>query len=344
MQTNTYRVLIVGGGSIGERHARAWLQTNRARSITVCDPSTERRAQLRASHSSIQLVPNFDELALDDFDVVFICTPPQLHIGQASAALRAGCHVLCEKPLAHDLTGLAELVELAESSRGISAVAFTLRSAATYTRARELLQAGTIGRPVLTVGYHGQFFPSYRPDYQKYFFNDPQAGGGAMNDHLPHLINLSEWFLGSTESLIAHAEHRALPGVTVDDLAVVIAGHDGGKATSQSHLNLIQYKTDAQFRILGEHGTIEVDHSNGCVRLFTAPNQMASEDKYAADRDTPYIRQIEVFLHAIEQGAPVRCGFPAGAQTVATIVAARESAKRGHRVPVRNARCEVCPK
>lgn len=337
MQKLAYNVLIVGGGSIGERHARAWNQTQRARSITVCDPSDERRAQLQERHPWMRLATRFEELAIEDFDIALICTPPRLHLAQAGAALRAGCHVLCEKPLAHDLDGVAELLGLAESSPGRSAVAFTLRSAATYERARQLVQQGAIGRPVLTVGYHGQYFPMYRPDYQRFFFNDPQAGGGAMNDHLPHLVNLSEWFLGPTNWVLAHAEHRALPGVNVDDLAVVIAGHDGGKATSQSHLNLIQYKTDAQFRILGERGTIEVDHHNGCVRLFTTPNQLASEENFPAERDTHYIRQIEVFLHAIENDAPVRCSFREGAQTVATIVAARKSARAGQKVAVSEA-------
>ena len=184
----------------------------------------------------------------DDVDVIDICTPGDSHAEIAIAALAAGKHVLCEKPLANSVAEAEAMAAAAEKASGHAMVAFNYRRVPALALARRLIEQGRLGE-----------IRHVRAQYLQDWLIDPQfplvwrlrretAGSGALGDLGAHLIDLSQYLTGQhIESVGAllktFVAERPLPGaasglsasggsgrgqVTVDDAALFTARFDGG--------------------------------------------------------------------------------------------------------------------
>src|SRR5689334_5922158 len=110
------RVLIIGTGSIGERHLRCFRNTGRA-SVSFCEPVASRREEIKARYGLDCAFADLDDAMHENWDASVVCTPAHLHIPIAQRLAEAGIHVLIEKPLSTSLEGVAELVTIAERRR-----------------------------------------------------------------------------------------------------------------------------------------------------------------------------------------------------------------------------------
>src|SRR4029453_128719 len=136
------RALIVGLGSAGRRHARNWASLGG-------DVSVYRRVNAAQPEplgvDDALFFQSLEQGLAAQPDVVIVTNPTSLHVETACAALRAGAHVLVEKPIGHTLEGVPEL--LAQANANVLMVGCSLRFVPTLQRMRELLRAGSIGRP-----------------------------------------------------------------------------------------------------------------------------------------------------------------------------------------------------
>ena len=140
------RLLLVGCGSIGKRHAQVLTELGITK-LTACDPSEEQCRTMRELLPQVETVNDYDAaLATGQFDAVFILTPTAMHISMAEKALKAGCHVFIEKPLANSSEGVDQLKALAESVNRKVMVGFCFRYHEVLKMAKDLLEKGTIGR------------------------------------------------------------------------------------------------------------------------------------------------------------------------------------------------------
>ena len=222
-----HSVLIVGCGSIGERHLRCFQHTGRAR-VTACDADP---ALLQKMHEryAVATTPDFNTALSEDFDTIVICTPAHVHIPMALAALRAGKHVLVEKPLAASLAGVDELLATHAQSDRQAAVAYVQHVFPFLQGARDFIARGEFG-PVKHVTLTcGQHFPTGRPahavPYAQTYYRDRQTGGGAIQDALTHMANWVESVIGPTDSVVCDCAHQVLAGVTVEDTVNINARH-----------------------------------------------------------------------------------------------------------------------
>src|SRR5688572_13198386 len=113
-----HRVLIVGVGSIGERHVRCFAATGRAR-VSVCDVNPELRRTVAGRYAVEGAFTDLDAALAARPEVAVICTPAHLHVPMALAAVRAGAHVLVEKPLSTGTDGVADLLHEVEARRAV---------------------------------------------------------------------------------------------------------------------------------------------------------------------------------------------------------------------------------
>src|SRR5262245_15286509 len=169
--TEVHRVLVVGVGSIGERHVRCFAATGRARA-SLCEVNAELRRTVADRYSVAEAFADLDSALAARPDVVVICTPGHLHVTLAVDDVRAGADVLIEKPLSTKLDGVPELLREAEARRAVVGVAYVYRSHPALVAMRDAIRSGRFGEPVQVVATCGQHFPFYRPAYRTTYYND----------------------------------------------------------------------------------------------------------------------------------------------------------------------------
>jgi predicted dehydrogenase len=328
------RVLVVGVGSIGERHLRCFLATGRVRAA-VCEANAELAARVAGRYGIGDVFTSLDAaLAAGPFDAAVICTPAHLHLAMARRAVGAGCHVLIEKPLSTTADGLPELrAALAESGK-VASVAYVYRAHPALGAMRAAIAAGRFGRPVQLVMTGGQHFPTYRPAYRQIYYRDRATGGGAIQDALTHMLDAAQWLVGPVTRLAADAAHQVLDGVTVEDTAHVVARH-GGVLASYS-LNQYQAPNETTITVVCERGTARFEAHRAAWKWQTDPAGTWEEESHGPlERDTLFVRQAAAFLDAVEGTAPPACPLEEGARALAANRAVQEAADGGRWAEVR---------
>lgn len=312
------RALVIGAGSIGERHVRCLLATERA-DVAICEPNGGVRATVVERYHLAEAYASLDEALAKDFDLAIVATPAPLHVPQAQAIVERGMAVLIEKPLSLDLRGLPEF-ESAASARGmVVGVAYPFRAHPSVAAMKAAIVTGRFGRALEATVVAGQHFPTYRPAYRDIYYRDRATGGGAIQDALTHMINAVEWIIGPTTRVVADAERLKLDGVEVEDTAHVLA-HNGEVLTSYS-LNQHQPANELTVTIVCELGQVRFEGHRMRWSWMTEVDGTWQEETCVLDRDTLFRRQADAFLNAVEHGSPPLCTIAEGRATVQTVLA-----------------------
>ncbi len=202
------RVGIVGLG-MGAVHLESFSAIPGVRVVALAGKEGERRAELGARYDITTLVDDWADLVhRDDVDIVSIAAPNALHHPIAIAALRAGKHVFCEKPLARTAAEAREMVEAAIAHDRVLEVAFNHRRRADVQYAMRYIEEVGLGRI-----YHARASWKRRagiPGIQSWFTSQRMAGGGALMDLGPHIVDSLLFLLGDRRvvavSAVAHGE------------------------------------------------------------------------------------------------------------------------------------------
>ena len=321
MSDSLPRILIIGCGSIGERHVRTFRATGRV-DVVACD---NREAILShiADHYGVETVIDWQD-ALKDSAVtsVVIATPAPSHVQIATHCLVARRHVLLEKPLARDLTGLDGLLAARDQAQRFAAVAYVLHFVPALQAARAFIQTGKFGALRHVVVNSGQHFPAFRPAYREIYYKDRSQGGGAIQDALTHMANAVEWVAGPTTRVFCDAAHQVLEGVTVED---TVNARNGDILVSYS-LNQFQAVNDTRWDFHAETGSVRVEHN--AQRWGVLARGAADWTWHAApvaERDQIYTAQATAFLDGCEGKPNPLCTLEEGIQTLRFNVAAFQS-------------------
>src|SRR5579862_9095054 len=167
-----------------------------------------------------------DALADRQIDAVYVATPVYLHAPQSIAALRAGKHVLCEKPVAMNYSEAAGMARVAREAGRMLGIAYYRRMYPKLRRAKELLEQGAIGRPVLAeLSCHDWF---HDEDERSAWLLDPaQSGGGPLYDIASHRIDALNFLFGKPARVSGHLSN-AVRGFAVEDAATVLIDYECG--------------------------------------------------------------------------------------------------------------------
>ncbi|QKZ15292.1 Gfo/Idh/MocA family protein [Spirosoma sp. KUDC1026] len=189
-------VAVVGTGFIGPAHIEALRRLPNTNVLALCEVTPE-LARQKADQLGIERSATFDEmLKMDDIQVVHICTPNFLHYSQSKAALLAGKHVVCEKPLATNLDEAAELVELAKETGLVNAVHFNLRYYPLARQMKAMRENGDLGDVYSIIGSYLQDWLFYETDYNWRLEPDKSGDSRAIADIGSHLMDITEYITG----------------------------------------------------------------------------------------------------------------------------------------------------
>jgi predicted dehydrogenase len=187
----TRSVLVVGVGSIGDRHVRCFLNTGRA-TVSICEINPKLREEVSGRYDLKRVFSDLNAALSEPHDAAVIAVPANAHIDVAQKLLAAGSDLLIEKPLSVSLEGVAELSQTAASGGRIVGVAYVYRAHPALAAMRAAIASGSLGKPLQLVAVCGQNFPTYRPAYRASYYVNRATGGGAIQDALTHVINAGE--------------------------------------------------------------------------------------------------------------------------------------------------------
>jgi predicted dehydrogenase len=247
MASEVLRVGIVGSGFIGRVHARSALLAGAQ--LTAVAASSAQSAELAAGELGAERPAGSPEelIAADDIDVVHICTPNHLHRPLADAALAAGKHVVCEKPLALDATEAEALVVAAAASGRHAAVPFVYRFYPTVREAHERVSQGQLGRITLL---HGTYLQDWllRPQDDNWRVDEATGGASrAFADIGSHWCDLAEFVSGHRLTRLSARTLTAVPERLADSARRAFAGGNStgeSRPVSTEDVALVQFETD----------------------------------------------------------------------------------------------------
>lgn len=326
-RTSMKRILIVGGGSIGERHLRCFQRTQRA-AVALCEIRQDLREQLAERYRLDQTFASLEDALTQPWEAGVICTPANFHVRMALQFAERGIGVLIEKPLSTTREGIAELIQIVEVRNLAAAVAYVLRQHPALAAMKRVVEDGRFGRPVQVVMTGGQHFPFYRPAYRETYYTRHETGGGAIQDALTHTLNAAEWLVGPITKLVADAEHCVLEGVDVEDTVHVLTRH-GGVLGSFS-LNQHQPANESTLTVICEQGGVRWEsHQSRWLSCRELDKPWTVEEIFSLERDDLFVSQANAFLDQLEGTRGPACSLREALQTLRVNLAALKSLAEG---------------
>lgn len=309
-----HSVLIIGCGSIGERHLRCFQKTGRC-SVTACDTNPALLAAMKERYSAPGFATLDEAIASGTFDAAVICTPAHLHLPMAMKLLDAGLHLLIEKPLALDTDLVPEVrAAIARAGRFVG-VAYIYHSMPWMIGVHEFLKTGELGRVLQASVVCGQHFPTFRPAYRDIYYARHEHGGGAIQDALTHVANAAEWLIGPCSRVFCDASHQMLEGVTVEDTVNVCARHDG--ALVSYSMTQFQAPNEVLFQLHGERGSLKIEvHRRRWGVMRHGEAEWDWHETPPLERDDLFIAQAGAFLDGVEGRPNLLSTFDEGVQTL----------------------------
>jgi predicted dehydrogenase len=315
--------LIIGVGSIGERHLRCFQATGRVR-LSLCDTNPSLRQRVAEQYGIDRVYADLDAALADPHDAAVIATPAQLHVPMARQLVQAGMHLLIEKPLSIGLDGIDRLQQELRGRQLTAVVAYVLRMHPALRDMKREIDSGRFGRPVQLVTTSGQHFPTYRPAYREIYYADHATGGGAIQDALTHLINAGQWLVGPVDALVADAAHQVLDGVEVEDTVGLLARHDNVLASYS--LNQHQAPNEWTVTVVCQRGTARFELHRNRWRWMVQPDDPWHDETFGPiQRDSLFIDQANAFLDCIEGRSPLVCTLDEATETLRANLAALRS-------------------
>jgi predicted dehydrogenase len=323
-QIPSRRILVIGVGSIGERHVRCFQRTARA-TVSIVETNGELRREIQARYGIEEAFEDTESALRNPFDAAVICTPANSHIPLAIQCARRGLHLLIEKPLSTTQSGMEELAGIVREKKLTAAVAYVMRAHPALAAMRREIHSGRFGQPVELVAITGQHFPTYRPAFRDIYYADRARGGGAIQDALTHVLNAGEWLVGPVTRLAADAAHQVLEGVSVEDTVHVLTRH--GNVLGSYSLNQHQAPNEFTLTVVCQKGTIRFENHLHRHRWIVTPgSEWQDVSIEPLERDSLFVAQAERFLAAIE-GEPPLCSLAEGEQTLRVNLAVLKAAE-----------------
>lgn len=306
-------IAIIGAGRVGQIRTKVIRRSDRALLAAVVDVDIARAEKLVEGTPADFSSDWASVVSRNDIDAIVVSTPTKFHSEVAIAALQAGKHVLCEKPLGRNVGEARRMFDAALASGRLLKTGFNYRHMAHVRKAKELLERGTLG-PLHFVrcryGHGG------RPGYEKEWCTDAElSGGGVLLEQGIHIFDLVRHLLGEPSRLLAQTQRFFWNFPAVEDNGFCMLQTASGQM-AQIHVSWTQWVNLFDLEIFGRDGYLRLvgrDGHYGPQRLtwgkrkpdHTRPTEEIFEFVAA---DDSWDQEWHEFCAAIEQtGGPYAC-------------------------------------
>lgn len=321
------RILVVGLGSIGRRHARL---------VRQAQPQARIAALRRAGQGDLQdgLVDQVFHSVTDALQqfaprAAIIANPASLHLEVAMALAQAGVHLLIEKPLAPSQAGVADLVALCRRQNVVLAVGYNLRFSASLREFRN--QLAHVGMLCSVRAEVGQYLPGWRPgaDYRTGVSASRALGGGALLE-LSHELDYLRWVFGDAAWVSSCMGRQGTLEIDVEDTVHLVLGLNRPQPAAplmvRLDLDFVRHDTVRQCVAIGAAGSLRWNGVAGTVEFFAeGASTWQTVFSHTPVRDETYVLQWQHFLECVRTGTAPLVDGEAGLQVLRLADAARLS-------------------
>lgn len=309
------RVGVIGCGKIAQiRHLPEYAGNPNVEIAGLYDVNMERARELSKTYGAKAYESYRQMLAQTDIDAVSVCSSNDSHAEIAMAALKAGKHVLCEKPMATTLQDCENMVTEARERGRYLMIGQNQRLAAAHQKARELIRAGEIGKALTfrtTFGHGGPETWTIDPGSEIWFFDRKRAAMGAMADLGIHKTDLIQYLLGQvvveTTAFLGALDKKNADGtaIGVDDNAICIYRMDGGAVGTMTASWTYYAAEDNSTVVYGTKGELRLydDPAHSLVLCRKGEEPIHFDlDKIQTNDSQTKSGVIDAFVHGIATG------------------------------------------
>jgi predicted dehydrogenase len=334
------RFLFVGLGGVGQRHLRnlrtllgdeaEFLAYRQRRSSPVLtnEMDVESGSDLESKYR-LRIFADLNEALAERPEAVIISNPTSLHLAVARAAAEASCHLFIEKPLAHEMKGVADLLDLIERKKLVTLVGYQWRFHPCLIALHDVLQSNTIGRVIAVRARFGEYLPNWHPyeDYRQSYAARRELGGGVLLTQI-HDFDYLGWLFGWPRRLFCVGGKLSNLEIDVEDTASTLMECEVAGRTVPIHLHQ-DYLTNPGERscdVVGESGKISANLAGGILQVWTGDGKLASQERFdMIDRNQIFLEELKHFLACLEGTETSRVTAREGARSLQVALAARES-------------------
>ncbi len=329
--TNEIRCAVVGYGpafGMGKRHLEWLSMADGLRGVAACDKYPPNLESARIEYPDIRTYSDYGYLLADqNVDLVVVITPHNTHFELAMQALKAGKHVVIEKPMCVTIDQATELIETARASNLVLTVFHNRRRDGDFLAIKEVIDRGVIGEVFHVEAFMGNY--SKPGDWWR---SDKEISGGAFYDWGAHVVDWVLHFIpDKMESVTGFFHKRVWDHCTNEDQTQAIIRFADGKM-ADIQISSIAYAGKPRFRILGTKGAI-VDNYSDSFKVTTEHEGYPAEltVKY---KETKWEDYYESLARHMIDGAPLEVTPESTRRVIAVLELSEKSSKSGQAEPV----------
>ena len=313
-------IAVLGLGSIGLRHARNAISLGCK--VIAFDPRAERRRLLTEEGGT---AARDRKEALSRAEIAVIASPSECHLADLRAAIDADCHVMIEKPLAHTVEGLEEILRDADARARIVFVAQNLRFHPVVRAARRALDENLIGKLLWARSIASSYLPDWRPtqDYRSGYAAQPETGG-ALFDFI-HEFDMLAYLIGSFDPLSVVTGRSGTLQIHSEDCVNALLRHVGG-IVSNIHVDYVTRPAIRVTEIAGWQGFLRLDILARQFEHLDVSGEVVTNIAFDDQHPDDYVTEMQAYLNCIATGSPPLCDGWQALEILKSVVKARSMA------------------
>lgn len=344
------KVLIVGLGSVGQRHLRnlkeiykdeleVYAIRKRKLQFTLDNKLNIREGINLDEEYNIKNINSLDEAIKENIKTIFITNPNHMHIEILLEAIENNLNVFVEKPLSHNLEQIEELQEKLKSSTSVVFVGFQNRYHPCIKKAKELLEKKSLGRIFSATITIGESIAKWHPyeDYRTTYAANSKTGGGVVLCQT-HELDYLYSFLGLPSRVYAVGGKLSDLEVDAEDVSSALLSYeiDGFTIPVNVYQDYVQYPPVRTCKIIGTKGLLEFDILNSTFKQYDFDGNEIINTTYEFERNDMFIEELQDFIDATNKVKKSAITVDDGVESLRLAIAIKQSIQTGQIIDMKD--------
>lgn len=322
---NDLNILVIGCGSIGERHIRNIKNNFDNISISAFDINKNRLKYVN-EHYGLEIYNDLDKALTNDINAALICSPPHKHVEQALKCVDNDINIFIEKPISNNLKDVKKLIKKVSLKNLVGSVGYNFRFHEGLILIREMLKEQELTEIISMRCFFGDYLPQWRlkQDYHENYIIKNETGGGIILDG-SHELDYLRWILGEPVKLSCFDGKLSKLDMETEDIAEIIMLFKDG-VIGEVHLDCIRPKYLRECELFTENQIVSWNYEKKCVNIQSRNKKPTKTIQTNPDNNHMYVNEIKNFVETIKGNEKIKIPLIEGQKTLELALIAKRSA------------------